>query len=1496
MIVELLYSLKKSKVVLWKNGENIAYEALNGLSDVDKNCIKQFKTQLIELLEYNGIDSEKKAKEVAFYKSPESAHEKILSVMQQAIYLQSRLDVQKSTYTEPVFVLLKNVDQVLLNRAIITLLQRHPILRMSAISDDFKYKTLEINEFDIPTLDIAPADIVDLCKEKSKHEFDLNAGKLINIEVLHLKGTSNVVLNLTHHHILSDAHSIELMIEEIITFYSRDTEGEDSERRIEYTDFVLFQNYNLKTQDYEQAVEHLAGKLDNVELLQLNTATSGNFDHQAETFRVKIKASDYSKLLSISNKYQVGLYSVLLSGLYHVLSCFVGGKTNFPIAVNISNRTYDLNKVMGPCISTLPFMPKYDQSGSLLSNIKDVNNEVLYLHEHNCLNLNILAKSLRNRTSADLEELMRVMFTMYNKQSLRDVAHRNGSLLEYERLNQDEEIEKFGLSIDAIEQEDELHFNVSFAKNLYERSYVHSIMECLKAFLENINEAALFQPIGEVELLSEQQAKTIMYAMHNEKSEYLLNSSIHKLFELQAEKTPNNIALVYGDTRMTYKELNERTNQLAWYLKTSYSICLETLVPLYLDRSEHMLIAILAVLKTGAAYVPIDINYPKERIQFILQDIKADFILTNEVYKDKLSKVLGNVEPIELDSDIMRKRLACQHYKNLSVKVAANNLAYVIYTSGTTGLPKGVLVEHGGVINLKYDLTYKYNLQEGEVILQLANYVFDASVEQIVISLLNGHTLLLVKTNLWLDKHEFYYYLNKNSVTHFEATPTLLEQYDYSKITTLRRIVSGGEYFSKECHSRIKECNVKCIINTYGPTETTIDAAVNIINDDNICIGKPITNTQCYVLSQNLKLLPVGAIGELFIGGKGLTRGYLNRADLTAEKFVANPFSNGSRLYKTGDLVRMTPEFNLEYVGRNDFQVKIRGYRIELKEIEATLLQYPGINQAKVIAKSRSNSTEKYLVGYYVSSIKLDETDILHLLQTKLPEYMVPSVLVYLETMPTTVNGKLDIKALPEPTHSNLDKYIAPRDMLETKICSLWSQVLGIPEDIISIDADFFKLGGSSILAIKFIDLLNNSLDVKNNIRVKDLYINSTIAKLSKYLQGSRVRQELVRFEEEVNLDDTIRPISNAKFCYEAHNNHVVLLTGATGFIGAHLVKELSDTVSVDKIFCLVMAETKESAELKLHNALQQYRLTYVKDKVHVVVGTLSKRHFGLKLDEYNSLANEVGIVIHAATYMNHLVTYEAAKQVNVHGTEEILRFACTMRQKIVNHVSSVNVFSSNKSFNNVPDEDSNIVDMDHYYSEGYSTSKWVSEGLCNLARARGINCNIFRLSLILPSTTLRVYPKQQWFGRFIKACLNFGIFPSQLHDFKIQVACVDEVSKAIVYAAIDPDNVNKNFHLFSNKTLSFANIFARMKALYNCKDVDMSEWINKYESAKLAANSPVISFIEEVATLNDYSSISQIVLSEKTMQHLKNYNFSFAAQNDEYIDALINGASLTEF
>ncbi|CAA7197537.1 Tyrocidine synthase 3 [Chryseobacterium potabilaquae] len=676
------------------------------------------------------------------------------------------------------------------------------------------------------------------------------------------------------------------------------------------------------------------------------------------------------------------------------------------------------------------------------------------------------------------------------------------------------------------ENGDTLSGTFNYAKSLFKGSTIEHMVSTylylLDQFVDYHDSVSSHTKLSSLHLVREEDTNVISMG-EGSYYEYDGSSLLHELFEHQVDKTPDHIALVYEDVSLTYQELNERSNQLAHYLLDTYKIVPDELIPLCLNRSEDMLIGILGVLKAGGAYVPMDPGYPMERIDHILKDTHARVILVEESTQSLLSDYKGCVsvcgsEEVEfsvvsLDNVSVVDTLSGCSVTNPVTGVKSDNLAYVIYTSGTTGKPKGVMIEHSGVVNLVSDLYSRYELTSEDVIFQFANYIFDASIEQMMLAILNGNKLLFIKDKSYLNEELFLKTLSDHNVSYIHLTPSILENIDITKVSSLRVLNSGGEALSDQLYNKLNNHHFR-LVNSYGPTETTVTSIVNTCGKSNN-IGRPISNTSVYVLDRYLRPVPVGAVGELYIGGSGLSRGYLNLPELTDECFVANPFQSeveksigyNGRMYKTGDLGRFLPGGDLEYIGRNDFQVKIRGYRIELGEIENVLLSYEGIRQAVILAKENSSGL-KYLVGYYVSDRAINPEDLSLYLSGLLPEYMVPSGYVHLEEFPLTINGKLDRRALPEPNFVGDREYVGASNDLEKSLVAIYGDVLGLDSESISIHDDFFRLGGNSIMAMKLIGKIYYHLKIR--IKVTDIFYAKTIEKLSSIIKDYKMKYKPV--------------------------------------------------------------------------------------------------------------------------------------------------------------------------------------------------------------------------------------------------------------------------------------------------------------------------------------------------------------------------------------------------
>lgn len=657
--------------------------------------------------------------------------------------------------------------------------------------------------------------------------------------------------------------------------------------------------------------------------------------------------------------------------------------------------------------------------------------------------------------------------------------------------------------------------------NCYQRLYREILTDLLNENTE--------RSLNDYSLLDAAEYNKIVYEWNKTDKPFPHDKTIHKLFEEQVEKTPDNIAVVFEGIKLTYTQLNNKANQLAHYLQDSYSIIPDDLIALCLQRSEQIIIAILAVLKAGAAYVPIDPDFPDDRIGYILKDTSAKVVIANDYNFARISDCCKHIlhhcegnevvsnnssifpDTIAIDNPEFIQKLKKQPILNPASKVSSNNLVYVIYTSGTTGKPKGVMIEHKGVVIRVSYMIERSGLVPNSKYLFKTNYMFDVSFSDIFTILSLGATLYIAKHHFDLD--EFIYLIKKYNInsTHFVPSQieAVLEIFLKRKILNQLNIINvSGEAFNKGLLNKIRKAK---FINYYGPTETgEITSEIYQFKNklailDKVTIGKPINNTKLHIFDANLNHLPVGAIGELYISGDSLARGYLNLPELTNKFFIPNLYQTKQErlagknaiLYKTGDLVRYLPDGNIEYIGRSDSQVKINGHRIELLEIENKLLSYPGIKQASVLVNENTLGT-KYLIAYYVSKTNFEERSILDFLSRYLPVYMIPYVMVHLKKLPLTKNGKLDKKLLLDARLKINNYYVPPRNKLENNLCNIYAELLGQSNIRIGIEDDFFMLGGTSILAVKLAVELRNKLNIDIDANVILKY--RTISQLAKHI------------------------------------------------------------------------------------------------------------------------------------------------------------------------------------------------------------------------------------------------------------------------------------------------------------------------------------------------------------------------------------------------------------
>ena len=1044
-----------------------------------------------------------------------------LSFAQARLWFLDQLQPNSAFYNIPTALRLSGqLNVTALESNINEIIRRHEALRtnfttiegqpIQVIASTLELKLLFVDLQNLP-FDEREVEAQRLATNEAQQPFDLEREPLVRVMVLQL-GSSEYVFLLIVHHIIFDGWSTGVFIRELAALYEAKCTGKPlilPELPVQYADFAVWQRHWLTGEVLETQLNYWKQQLkDAPTLLELPT---DRLRPAVQTFRgthqyIALSLELSEALAELSKGTGVTLFMTLYAAFVTLLYRYTGSD-DIVIGTPVANRTpQEIEGLIGFFVNTLAL--RTDLSGNpifeqLLRRVREV---ALQAYTHQDLPFEQLVEALQPERSLSHTPLFQVMF------ALDDALVPSMDLLDLTVSSYSVEsgTTKFDLTLSMKNTASGLIGEWEYNSDLFDATTIERMAEHLQTLLEGIV-ANPEQRISELPLLTQTERQQLLFEWNNTTTEYPHDKCIHQLFEEQVERSPDAVAVVFEEEQLTYRELNTRANQLAHYLR-SLGVGPEVLVGICVERSFNMIIGLLGVLKADGAYVPIDPAYPTERIAYILSDSRLPILLTQQKLVAFLPEHQARI--VYLDSDW--EEIATKHELPPISDVTPENLAYVIYTSGSTGKPKGVMVAHQGLLNLVFWHQQTFKITSLDKATQLAGTGFDAAVWELWPYLTAGASIYLVKPELLTSPINLRDWLISQKITmSFVPTPVAQELLSLEWATesiALRYILTGGD----KLHQYPSVSIPFQVVNNYGPTENTVVTTSGLVvaqeqNQISPTIGQPIANTQVYILDQQLQPVPVGVPGELHIGGAGLARGYLNRPELTQEKFIPNPFkeTQGSRLYKTGDLARYLPDGNIEYLGRIDNQVKIRGFRIELGEVEAVLTQHPVVRETVVIARENS-AGDKQLVAYLVPHQEPAPTnsDLRHFLKAQLPDYMMPSAFVVLEALPLTPNGKVDRRALPQPElRPELEPtFVAPQTPTEELVASIWEKVLRVSQ--VGINDNFFELGGHSLLATQLLLQVNDACRVE--LPLSKLFEAPTVASLSNYIEAiSWVNQSL---------------------------------------------------------------------------------------------------------------------------------------------------------------------------------------------------------------------------------------------------------------------------------------------------------------------------------------------------------------------------------------------------
>ncbi len=1048
-----------------------------------------------------------------------------LSFSQQRLWFFDQFEPGTSLYNIPTALYIKgwlNVPALL--QTLNEIVRRHEALRTTFAS--VEGQPVQVISFcltltlPIVNLEKLPkvkreVEVQKLIANEAQQPFNLATGPLLRCTLLRLTEEEHVLM-FTMHHIVSDGWSMGILIQEVAALYEAFSQGQPltlPELPIQYADFAVWQRQWLQGEVLEAQLAYWKKQLGgSLPVLQLPTRPRP----KVQTFRgatqsFSLSANLTEALKTLSRNEDVTLFMTLLAAFKTLLYRY-SGQDDILVGSAIANRNRkEIESLIGFFVNTLVLRTNLSNNPTFRELLGRVRETTLAAYAHQDVPFEQLVEELQPPRDTSHTPVFQVMFVLQNApKSAIELPGLTVSLLETNKNTTN-----FDLTLNMEQTGDSLVGILEYNTDLFDASTISRMVGHLQTLLEGIVinpnqrlwQLSMLTPVEQHQLLVFNQNQSLQ----NPTSK--IEQCIHQLFEEQVERFPGAIAVVFKDEYLTYRELNSKANQLAHYLQ-KVGVGPEVRVGICVERSLEMVIGVLAILKAGGAYVPLDPAYPSERLTFMLQNAQVSVLLTQKQLWQGLP--VHQAQIIHLDTDW--EQIAQLPQSNpVNSQLQPENLAYIIYTSGSTGKSKGVMIEHSSLVNAYFAWEKIYQLRTNATChLQMASFSFDVFSGDLIRALCSGRKLVLCPRDLLLSPQELYSLMRKEKVDCAEFVPVVLRnliQYldsSQQRLDFMRLLICGSDSWSGgEYQNFLRFCSPQTrLINSFGLTEATIDSsyfettAKNLPVDQLVPIGRSFPNTELYILDKHLQPVPIGVPGELYISGVGLARGYINRPELTAEKFIPNPFerSKFNRLYKTGDLVRYLSDGNIEFLKRIDYQVKIRGFRIEIGEIEATITQHPAVREA-AIALREEIPGDKRLVAYVVPlSADISALVLRSFLKAKLPDYMIPAFFVMLQELPLTPNGKIDRRALPTPDTTQLqleEKISVPLTLVEEMLAGIWAEVLGIKK--VGIHNNFFELGGHSLLATRVISHIRKALKVELPLRC--LFESPTVAELAKEVE-----------------------------------------------------------------------------------------------------------------------------------------------------------------------------------------------------------------------------------------------------------------------------------------------------------------------------------------------------------------------------------------------------------
>ncbi|MDD3303554.1 MAG: amino acid adenylation domain-containing protein [Clostridia bacterium] len=1321
--------------------------------------------------------------------------------------------------------------------------------------------------------------------------FDLMKGPLYRVKVYNT--TKKIYVLFDFHHIIFDGYSMSNLLYNIKNNYEKLS---NKIEQIYFGKIAFLEEKQRNSVEYSKAKKFFMEKFEGE--LPINSLPTDR-PRKIRTYRgdkitVALDVDVAQKIRKFSAEHGITINNIFLAMFNFILSKYMFNEDVIIGIASLGRKTARQLSMIGMFVKTLPFRTYINYNNNILDYMKQVQDNVMTTLENDAYSYESLVKDLNIKRYASRNPLFDIMY-VYQNDGIPDFQIDNKKIM-IKPFNT--VTSKFDLTCEVLPNNDRFDINIEYSKDLFNKSTVESFARNYENALIDILDNENIK-LSDITIINKREKDSIIHNFNNTKSYYNKAQSLIEIFEKQVNKNPNNIAIVCDDKKITYKELNEKSNQLAWKLN-EMGIKVGDKISLLIDKSIELMIGIIAILKNRAVYVPIEIDYPINRIKYMVEDSESKMILISSKWD-----MLPNIK--KLDISLNNSTLYNNKMENINLKYNVNDMAYIMYTSGTTGKPKGVLVNNINIISLLCNTNY-IHFKKNDRIIQTGSTAFDATTFEYWGALLNSLPLYLLKKEELLDLVNFEKYIKNNKITIMFLTTQLFNrivEYRATVFSNLRILLTGGEALSIKHINLVREkCPLLNLNNVYGPTENTTFSTYYPITKKikrALPIGKPISNCTCYIVDKCNNLLPKGVPGELIVGGDGVAKGYLNKEEINKEKFIDDIYSGNGKMYKTGDLCLLNKEENIEFIGRIDTQVKIRGFRIEPDEINQKLLEYKDVSESIVLVEEKDE--EKILVAYYTSDVEIDRIELITYLKRSLPLYMIPNYFVRVSKIPLNSNGKTD----------KLKLYTEGRKIIEAEtkkvklnytgiylsIYELFCEVLKKTE--INYDDNFFDIGGDSLLAIK---LVTRAMAKNLPITYPDIFKNPTIRELGQMLDKTSCKDSISSVIQTYDYTKINELLSNNVInSYLEHENNIgnILLTGVTGFLGAHILNAYMQREK-GKIYCIVRKKDGKDYITRIKEKIQFFFGNRYDDefdkRIFVIEGDITNKKIVTNDKDYDIILNNVDTVINSAANVKHFGRMKIFQDINVLGVQNVVNF-CLKNNKRLIHISTLSISGNLLEAGQIEQKNikpNTLFDETNFYigqnlDNVYAYTKFAAEKIVyDSIIYKGLDAKIMRMGNLTGRWNdgkFQPNVEENAFANRLKTMIELEIIPDNILSFYLEFTPIDYAAEAVLKLAKTSKQYN-TFHLFNHKhaEMKFVDqVLNNMGILTkHISKNEMTKILDKLMKQKNGFKKiqGIVLDINQHKELDYESNI--VVKSDFTTNVLKKLKFEWPTITDEYI------------